>query len=75
MKSWVPALSLTGVGFYIAGCVIGGLLGGQWLDEKLNTAPAFLIAGTVLGITLAFFGVYNMIKTIMDNMRKGGNDS
>ena len=75
MKSWVPALALTGVGFYIAGCIIGGLLGGQWLDQKLNTEPVFLITGIILGIALAFFGVYNMIKSIMDNIRKGGDNS
>ena len=72
MKSWVPAFGLIGVGFFIAGCIIGGILGGQWLDEKLNTEPAFLISGLVLGIILAFLGVYNMIKPIIDNMRKGG---
>lgn len=72
MKSWVPALGLIGVGFFIAGCIIGGILGGQWLDEKLKTEPVFLILGLVLGIVVAFLGVYNMVKPIMDNIRKGG---
>ncbi len=75
MKSWVPALSLTGIGFFIAGCIIGGLLGGKWLDEKFDTGPAFLVTGLVLGIALAFLGVYNMLKPIIDNIRKGGEDS
>ena len=75
MKSWVPALGLTGIGFFIAGCIIGGLLGGKWIDEKLGTEPAFLITGLVLGIALAFLGVYNTIKPIMDNIRKGEEDS
>jgi ATP synthase protein I len=72
MKSWVPALGLIGVGFFIAGSIIGGILGGQWLDGKLNTEPAFLITGLILGIVVASLGVYNMIKPIMDNIRKGG---
>ena len=75
MKSWMPALTLTGVGFFIAACVIGGLLGGQWLDQKLNTEPVFLITGIILGIALAFFGVYDMIKSLVDNIRKGGDNS
>ncbi|UCD09817.1 MAG: AtpZ/AtpI family protein [Dehalococcoidales bacterium] len=75
MKSWVPALGLIGVGFFIAGCIIGGILGGQWLDEKLDTEPAFLITGLVLGMVIVFFGVYNMIKPIMDDIRKGGKYS
>ena len=72
MKSWVPALGLIGVGFFIAGSIIGGILGGRWLDEKLDTEPVFLILGLVLGIVVAFLGVYNMIKPIIDYMRKGG---
>lgn len=75
MKSWLPALGLTGVGFYIAGCIIGGLLGGQWLDKKYGTEPAFVITGLILGILIAFYGVYSMIKPIMNNIRKGGEDS
>ena len=59
----------------IAGCIIGGLLGGQWLDKKLDTEPAFIITGLILGIVLAFYGVYNMIKPIMDNIRKGEEDN
>jgi len=75
MKSWVAALGLTGVGFFISACIIGGLLGGIWLDNKLNTGPVFLITGLILGIALAFFGVYNMVKPILDNMRKGEKES
>jgi len=75
MKSWVAALGLTGVGFFIAGCIIGGLLGGLWLDEKFSTKPVFLVAGLILGIVLAFYGVYSMLKPILDNVRKGGKDS
>ena len=70
MKSWVAATGLTGIGFFIAGSIIGGLLGGQWLDNKLNTEPAFLITGLILGIAFAFYSVYNMIKPIMDKMKK-----
>ncbi|MFC2069628.1 AtpZ/AtpI family protein [Chloroflexota bacterium] len=75
MKSWVAALGLTGIGFFIAGSIIGGLLGGIWLDNKLNTEPVFLIVGLILGIAFAFFGVYNMIKPIMDSMKNGGENS
>jgi len=74
MKSWVAALGLTGIGFFIAGSIIGGLLGGLWLDNKLNTEPVFLIAGLILGIAFAFFGVYNMVRPLLVNARKGGKD-
>ncbi len=71
MKSWVAALGLTGIGFFIAGSIIGGLLGGLWVDEKLNTKPVFLITGLIIGIAFAFYGVYNTIKPIIDSMNKG----
>ncbi|MFC1900242.1 AtpZ/AtpI family protein [Chloroflexota bacterium] len=71
MKSWVAALGVTGVGFFIAGSIIGSLLGGKWLDDKLNTEPVFLIIGIILGIALASFGVYNMIRPIIDSIKKG----
>ena len=67
MKRWVAALGLTGIGFYIAGAIILGLLGGLWLDSKLNSEPFFLIAGLILGIVVAFFGVYNMIRPFISN--------
>ncbi|MBN2240475.1 MAG: AtpZ/AtpI family protein [Dehalococcoidales bacterium] len=75
MKSWVPALGLIGVGFFIAGCVIGGVAGGVWLDDKLNAEPAFLIVGIILGIIFACLGVYRMIKPFTDDARKGGKYS
>ena len=71
MRSWVAALGMTGIGFFIAGSIIGGLLGGKWLDNKLNTEPAFLITGIVLGIAFACYSVYKTLKPIMDTIIKG----
>ena len=73
MKRWVAALGLTGIGFYIAGAIILGLLGGLWLDSKLNSEPFFLIAGLILGIVVAFFGVYNMVRPFISNKQNKGN--
>ena len=73
MKRWVAALGLTGIGFYIAGAIILGLLGGRWLDSKLNSEPFFLIAGLILGIVVAFFGVYNMVRPFISNKQNKGN--
>jgi len=36
------------------------LLAGIWLDEKLNTAPLFILIGAVLGILAATVGVARM---------------
>jgi F0F1-type ATP synthase assembly protein I len=36
------------------------LLGGIWLDKKLNTEPLFILIGAVLGIMAATVGVARM---------------
>jgi len=62
MKRWEAAFRLIGVGWYVALCILMGVAGGRWLDEKLNTKPPFLvIVGLILGIIIAFYGVYRMI--------------
>ena len=70
----IAALRLVGVGFFIAGAIILGVLGGRWLDGRLGSEPFWTIAGLILGIVVAFYGVYNMIRPFIDNeQNKGGS--
>lgn len=62
----IAALRLVGVGFYVAGAIILGVVGGRWVDGKLNSEPFWTIAGLILGIIVAFYGVYNMLRPFMD---------
>ncbi len=71
MKKLVPAFQLLGIGFYIATCIAGGILAGWWLGGK---RPFFVIIGLAAGIVLAFYGVYRMIKPIMNNNKDSKND-
>jgi len=66
----MAALSLSGLGFYIAGAIIFGIVGGRWLDTKLNTTPLWLIIGLILGIVIAVTGTYNMLKPFLENNKK-----
>lgn len=70
MKPWLAALSLSGIGFYIAGAIILGIVGGHWLDNKFDTNPLWLVVGSVLGIIVAVFGTYNLIKPFLENNEK-----
>lgn len=71
MNRWVAALRLTGMGFYIAACILLGVSGGLWLDSKFDTEPWFTIGGLLLGLFLAAFGVYQMIRPLMkDNQNR-----
>ncbi|HEX9976698.1 MAG TPA: AtpZ/AtpI family protein [Dehalococcoidales bacterium] len=73
MKRWEAALRLVGMGWYVGLCIVLGVLGGIWLDGKINTRPVMTIIGLVLGIILAFYGVYRMILPNLDKNRKKGD--
>ena len=49
------------MGWYIGVCIVLGVLAGLWLDNKLHTKPVLVIVGLLLGIFVAFYGVYRMI--------------
>ncbi|MFQ6028244.1 MAG: AtpZ/AtpI family protein [Dehalococcoidia bacterium] len=77
MNGWLVALRLTGLGWYIATCVVLGIVGGWGLDKLIGTIPIFTLIGTVLGSIAAFWGVYRMILPVLygsnnrDSTRKG----
>lgn len=73
MSRWAAALRLTGVGFYVAACILGGVLFGLWIDNKLETRPLFILLGLAVGLVVAFAGVYRMIRLVMDN-KQGEED-
>jgi len=67
MSRWVAALRLTGVGFFIAACIVLGTFAGLWLDGRLDTQPLFMIVGLVVGLIVAAYGVYQMLRPLMNN--------
>jgi F0F1-type ATP synthase assembly protein I len=72
MKRWEAALRFVGVGWYIGLCIVLGAVGGLWLDNKFNTKPVLTIVGLILGVALAFYGVYRMLVPLLDNKRNRG---
>jgi len=73
MTRWVAALRLVGVGFFVGGSILLGVLAGLWLDNKLNSAPIWVIVGLFLGLVIAFYGVYRMLLPFMGNNRDKEN--
>ena len=70
MNKLVPAFRLLGIGFYIAICIVGGITLGWWLGGK---RPLFMILGLLVGLAIAFYGVYRMIRPLMNNKRDKEN--
>jgi len=73
MSRWVAALRLVGVGFFVGGSILLGVIAGLWLDSKLNSAPIWVIVGLFLGLVIAFYGVYRMILPFMGNKQDKEN--
>jgi len=73
MSRWVAAMRLTGVGFFVGACILLGTFGGLWLDGKLDTKPLFMLGGLVVGLAVAAYGVYQMIRPLMDNKQDKEN--
>ncbi len=58
---WVGSLRYIGIGWYIATCIVVGILAGVWLDGKVGLAPLFTLVGLFLGLAAAFWGVYRTL--------------
>jgi len=67
------ALRLIGVGWYVGICIVLGILGGRWLDIHVfhDRAPVMTIIGLILGLAVAFYGVYRMILPNINKRTKG----
>ena len=62
MPQWlIVALRLMGLGWYVALCIVLGILGGLWLGKLTGQVALLVLVGTVLGSILAFYGVYRMV--------------
>ncbi len=71
MRQWQAALRVVGVGWHVAGSIILGVLAGLWLDNKFDTKPLFVVAGLILGIIVAGYGVYQVfLPLIKDSQNK-----
>ncbi len=76
MNRWVVVLRFSGIGFYIAGCIILGVVLGVWLDRQVDLRPLFTILGLGFGLFLAFFGTYRLLLSVLGERRgKGTGDS
>ena len=60
-----PTVRLTGIGFYIALCIVGGVVGGQQLDGLLDTGRLFAIVGLFAGLVLGLGGALVLLLEVL----------
>jgi F0F1-type ATP synthase assembly protein I len=68
----MAALRLVGVGFFIGSSIVLGIFAGLWIDSKLDTSLFWLI-GLILGLMVAFYGVYQMLLPFTHNKQDKEN--
>ena len=69
MKNWPPAIALLGVGWYVATCIVLGVLAGLWLDDQAGISPALTLLGLGLGLAAAGWGGYRMLIDVLEGPR------
>ncbi len=68
MVWWVLPLRLSGLGFYIAICIVGGIALGIWLDRIFDTRIIFFLVGLIVGCAAAFYGTYRMVVPLFGDI-------
>ena len=64
-RTLATVMQLVGIGWYVGLCIVGGVVGGLWLDRRVGTLPLFTLLGLLLGVVLAFYGMYRMIRPLL----------
>ncbi len=64
------AFKLIGVGWFIVIPILAGTFVGLWLDGKFHTKPILALVGATLGLALAMYGVWRMLRSGMGNRGK-----
>ncbi len=51
-------------GSLVGAMFIVGILGGRWLDERLDLSPLFLLVGLMLGLVGSAYAFYRIVTAL-----------
>ena len=63
------------LGLLITIPLVGFLLLGVWMDDKMNTFPIFLLTGIIVGMGAAVLMVYKVIIPYLDKKVRNNKDN
>ena len=66
MDRRLVALRLLGLGWYVATCIVVGVVAGIFMDSYFGTKPVFTLLGVLLGTVAAFYGLYKMVSPLLN---------
>lgn len=59
-----------GLVFQLVATIVICLLGGRYLDERLDTAPLFLVVGLILGTVGGFYNFFRLLNQFQKRRNK-----
>jgi ATP synthase protein I len=65
---WQALALATSFGLTAALLVAGGVLGGQWLDGRLGTAPLFAVVGLFVGLAAGGYLFVRQVGRLLGGM-------
>jgi hypothetical protein len=70
-----PAMRLIGIGWFIAICIILGVVGGMQLDKAVDTGKLFTVIGIFVGLFFGLWGGWLQLREVLDaiNRRRTGD--
>jgi len=66
MGKFPQIAKIVGIGWYIGVSIAGGTWLGVVGDRSFGTSPFLTILGLFLGVILAFYGTYRMLRSYME---------
>ena len=64
MRQWPAAMQLMGIGWYVATCIVLGVVGGVLLDDEFGTDFVLTLVGLGFGLAAAGWGGYRMLQDL-----------
>lgn len=75
MGQWGAALQLLVVGFYVAFSLLIPTGIGFWLDKRTSHEfPLFTLIGLGVGTVIMIYGVYRMVRPLLQQAKKEGQE-